>query len=294
MIKRIIEISNPSFLSIKNKQLLIEQDSEVKGQIPIEDLGVLILSNPAITVTQQALMACWQNNTVVVGCDERFMPGAVLIPLDGHSLQAKTLQLQIDAKEAVKKRLWAEIVRAKIREQVKVLKSVNRDATGISHYPAKVKSGDPENVEAQAARIYWLRLFGEGFRRDRDDPGVNALLNYGYAVMRSAVARAVIGAGLTPALGIHHRNQYNAFALVDDLIEPLRPLVDVKVHELVALNTAEPQLDPTTKRELISVLGWNINLNGRSWPLLVALTHYAASVRDVLAGEAKDAAIPER
>ena len=112
--------------------------------------------------------------------------------------------------------------------------------------------------------------------------------------MRSAVARAVIGAGLTPALGIHHRNQYNGFALVDDLIEPLRPLIDVKVHELVALNTAEPQLDPLTKRELISVLGWNINLNGRSWPLLVALTHYAASVRDVLAGEAKDAAIPER
>ncbi len=294
MIKRIVEISNPSFLSVKNKQLLIEQDSEVKGQVPVEDLGVLILSNPAITVTLQALMACWQNNTIVVGCDERFMPGAMLIPLDGHSLQAKTLQHQIDATEPVKKRLWAEIVRAKIREQVKVLKSVNRDASGISHYPSKVKSGDPENIEAQAARIYWLRLFGDGFRRDRDDPGVNALLNYGYAVMRSAVARAVIGAGLTPALGIHHRNQYNGFALVDDLIEPLRPLIDVKVHELVALNTAEPQLDPPTKRELISVLGWNINLNGRSWPLLVALTHYAASVRDVLAGEAKDVAIPER
>ena len=294
MIKRIVEISNPSFLHLKNRQMIIEQDGLEVAQVPIEDLGVLILSHLAITHTQQLLCACWQNNVVVVGCDERYMPGAVLIPLDGHSLQAKTLSVQIEATEPTKKRLWAAIVKAKIREQAKVLKSVNRDAAGLLHYPAKVKSGDPENIEAQAARIYWGRLFGASFRRDRDDPGINAMLNYGYAVMRSAVARAVIGAGLTPALGIHHRNQYNSFALVDDLIEPLRPLIDVKVHELVQLSSEEPELNPSTKRELVSVLGWNINLKDRPWPLLVALTHYAASVRDVLAGERRDADIPER
>lgn len=294
MIKRIVEISNPSYLQLKNQQMVIEQNGKEVGQVPIEDLGVLILSNPAITHTQQLLSACWQNNVIVVSCDERFMPGAALIPLDGHSLQAKTLAAQIDATEATKKRLWAAIVKAKIREQVKVLKAVNRDAAGLSAYPAKVRSGDPENIEAQAARIYWLRLFGEGFRRNRDDPGINALLNYGYAVMRSAVARAVVGAGLTPALGIHHRNQYNSFALVDDLIEPMRPLVDVKVHELTHMRAQEPELDPATKRELISVLGWSIRLKDREWPLLVALTHYAASVRDVLSGLQKEAHIPER
>jgi len=294
MIKRIVEISNPSYLHLKNQQMVIEQNGTLVGQVPIEDLGVLILSNPAITHTHQLLSACWQNNVIVVSCDERFMPGAALIPLDGHSLHAKILASQIEASEATKKRLWAAIVKAKIREQVKVLKAVSKDTGGLSAYPAKVKSGDPENIEAQAARIYWLRLFGDGFRRNRDDPGINALLNYGYAVMRSAVARAVVGAGLTPALGIHHRNQYNSFALVDDLIEPLRPLVDVKVHELTTMRTVEPTLDSATKKELISILGWNINLDGREWPLLVALTHYAASVRDVLAGTQKEAVIPER
>jgi CRISP-associated protein Cas1 len=293
MIKRIVEISTSAYVSVGNNQLTIEQDGEVKGKIPVEDLGVLILSNPAITITLQAMMACWKNNVALVACDERFMPGAVLTPLDGHSLHAKTLQQQIEATEPVKKRLWAEIVKAKIRGQVKVLKGVNRATTGISHFPAKVRSGDPENIEAQAARIYWQRLFGEGFRRDRDDPGINALLNYGYAVMRSAVARAVIGAGLMPALGIHHSNQYNAFALVDDLIEPLRPLVDTKVHEIVSFSSTQPQLDSQTKRDLISVLGWNVGLSNRSWPLLVALTHYASSVREVLAGEIRDAEIPE-
>jgi CRISPR-associated protein Cas1 len=254
---------------------------------------VLILSHLAITCTQQVMCACWQNNVVVVCCDERFMPGAALIPLDAHSLQAKTLAIQIEASEPLKKRLWADIVKAKIREQVKVLKSVNHDTAGLTHYPQKVKSGDPENVEAQAARIYWGRLFGPEFRRDRDDPGVNALLNYGYAVVRAAVARAVVGAGLTPALGIHHRNQYNSFALVDDLVEPLRPWVDVKVHELAQLAPAEIELTPPVKRDLIGVLGWNCSLGGRSWPMLVALTHYAASVRDVLAGAQKRAEIPE-
>ncbi len=294
MIKRIVEISNPAYLHLKNQQMVIEQNGTLMGQVPIEDLGVLILSNPAITHTQQLLSACWQNNVIVVSCDERFMPGAALIPLDGHSLHAKILASQIEARESTKKRLWAAIVKAKIREQVKVLKAVNKDTAGLSAYPAKVKSGDPENIEAQAARIYWLRLFGDGFRRNRDDPGINALLNYGYAVMRSAVARAVVGAGLTPALGIHHRNQYNSFALVDDLIEPLRPLVDVKVHELTNMRSTEPELDPATKKELISILGWNIKLSGREWPLLVALTHYASSVRDVLAGTLKEAEIPER
>jgi len=294
VIKRIVEISNPSFLHLKNNQMIIEQEGKEVAQVPVEDLGVLILSNLAITHTQQLLCACWKNNVIVVSCDERFMPGGVLIPLDGHSLQAKTLTAQISATEPVKKRLWASIVKAKIREQVKVLKSVNQEASGLTHYPAKVKSGDPENIEAQAARIYWGLLFGKSFRRDPDDPGINALLNYGYAVMRSAVARAVIGAGLTPALGIHHRNQYNSFALVDDLIEPLRPLIDIKVHELVQLSADDPELTPVTKRELVSVLGWNINYKDRSWPLLVALTHYAASVRDVLAGIAKDVEIPER
>ena len=292
MIKRIVEISNPSYLYMRNLQMVIERDGAEIGSVPIEDLGVLILDHPAITHTQALLTACFENNVVTLVCDNKHLPSAILLPLDGHTLHSKTLGQQIAATEPACKRLWQRVVQAKIREQAKVLHSATGDDKPLNAYAAKVKSGDPDNIEAQAARIYWQRLFGKSFRRDPDTPGINAMLNYGYAVMRGAVARAAVGAGLHPALGVHHRNQYNSLALADDLMEPLRPLVDIKVYEVCELLPDTPELTPQNKRALLEILDWDCAIGERKFPLMVALHQYAASVRKVLAGEEKDVEIP--
>lgn len=292
MIKRIIEISNPAYLHLRNRQMVIERDGVETGSVPVEDLGLLILDHPGIAHTQGLLAACFENNVAVLVCDGKHLPAAILLPLDGHTLHSKTLGQQIAASEPTCKRLWQRIVQAKIRGQAQVLHAATGDDAPLRAYAAKVKSGDPDNIEAQAARIYWQRLFGAEFRRDQDAPGINAMLNYGYAVMRGAVARAVVGAGLHPALGVHHRNQYNSFALADDLMEPLRPLVDIKVHEVCGLLPDTPGLTPENKRSLLEILGWDCTIGERKFPLMVALHQYAASVRKVLAGEQKEAEIP--
>ena len=162
----------------------------------------------------------------------------------------------------------------------------------LEHLSAAVKSGDPSNIESQAARIYWGTLFGPTFRRDRTEEGINALLNYGYTVMRAAVARALVGTGLHPSLGIHHRNQYNSFALADDLLEPLRPLVDIQVFQL-ASEGKEKNLDVEQKKSLLECLSWQVYMKEEKNPLMVALHEYAAGVRRTLAGEIKQPLIPK-
>ncbi len=293
MIKRIVEISTPAYLHLRNRQMEIERDGVEIGNVPIEDLGMLILDHPGITHTQGLLTACFENNVVVLICDSRHLPSAILLPLDGHTLHSKTLGQQIAATEPACKRIWQRIVQSKIHEQAKVLQSATGDDKPLHAYASKVKSGDPENIEAQAARIYWQRLFGPEFRRNQDLPGINAMLNYGYAVMRGAVARAVVGAGLHPALGVHHRNQYNSFALADDLMEPLRPLVDIKVYEICEMQPENIELTPQNKRALLEILSWSCAIGERKFPIMVALHQYAASVRKVLAGEDKEVEIPE-
>jgi CRISPR-associated protein Cas1 len=292
MIKRIVEISNPAYLHLRNRQMVIDHEGVEIGSVPVEDLGVLILDHPAISHTQGLLSACFENNVIVLVCDRRHLPCAILLPLDGHTLHSKTLGQQIAASEATCKRLWQRVVQAKIREQAKVLQSATGNDNPLRAYAAKVKSGDPENIEAQAARIYWQRMFGPEFRRNPVTPGINAMLNYGYAVIRGAVARAVVSAGLHPALGVHHRNQYNSFSLADDLMEPLRPLVDIKVYEVSELLPITSELTPQIKRALLEILSWNCTIGERKFPLMVALHQYAASVRKVLAGEQKDVEIP--
>ncbi len=293
MIKRIIEISNPSYLHLKNKQMVIERDGQEIGNVPVEDLGVLILDHPAIVHSQGLLAACFEQNVVVLLCDGKHLPSAILLPLEGHTLHSKTLRQQIAASEPTAKRIWQRVVQAKIREQAKVLQSAVGNSNPLSLYANKVKSGDPDNIEAQAARIYWQKLFGADFRRDQDAAGINAMLNYGYAVIRGAMARAIVGTGLHPAIGVHHRNQYNSFALADDLMEPLRPLVDIKVHEITKVLSEIPELTPQNKRAVLEILSWDCTLNERKMPLMVSLHLYAASVRKVLAGEANEVEIPE-
>jgi CRISP-associated protein Cas1 len=291
VIKRIVEIGTPARLRMEHRQLVVERDDMPTGTVPIEDLGVLIIDNPAIIYTQALLAACFENNVAVVLCDGKHLPCAILLPLAGHSLHAKTLRAQIEASVPIQKRLWQTIVQAKIREQAGVLRSLFLDDAPLPLYVAKVKSGDPENVEAQAARIYWQRLFGEEFRRDRDMNGANALLNYGYAILRAAVARAVVGSGLSPALGIHHRNQYDDLCLADDLMEPLRPLVDLKVHEIMQARK-DADVDKESKAVLLQILSWDCQWDGRRVPLLTALSYYTAGVRAVLCEGVKTTPIP--
>ena len=291
MLKRIVEIGSPARLRMEHRQLLVEREDEERASVPIEDLGVLIIDHHAVTYSQALLAACFENNVVVVLCDSKHLPCAVLLPLAGHSLHAKILRAQIGASIPAQKRLWQTVVQAKIREQAGVLRSLVLDDYPLPLYIAKVKSGDPENVEAQAARIYWQRLFGEEFRRDRDMNGANSLLNYGYAVLRAAVARAIVGAGLSPALGVHHCNQYDDLSLADDLMEPLRPLVDLKVYEIMQARP-DADVDKDSKTVLLQILSWDCQWEGRRVPLLTALSYYVAGVRAVLCERVKATPIP--
>jgi CRISPR-associated protein Cas1 len=290
MIKRTVEISRPSYLSLRERQLVIEQEDRDVATVPIEDLGVLIIDSPAVTCTQGLLMACWQQNVVVVLCDEKHMPGALVQPIAAHTLHQKVLRQQVMAPAPRKKRLWQQIVRAKIEAQAAVLRSVGAEYKRLLAMARRVRSGDAGNLEAQAARFYWLRLFGSDFRRDRESEGVNSLLNYGYAIVRAATARAIVGAGLHPALSIFHRNQYNSMALADDLVEPLRPLIDLRVKELYDAGLVE--LNRDSKARLLEALSWPVKIGESRFPLLVALHQYAVHVRACLAGERSQAIIP--
>ncbi len=292
MIKRIVEISNPARLSLKNQQMVVDREGFDLAAVPIEDIGVLILDHPQITHTQGLLAACSENNVALLVCSEKHLPSAILLPLEGNSLHSKIIAQQAQVTEPTCKRLWQAIVRAKIREQAKALLLSTGDDSPLPAYAKRVKSGDTENIEGQAARIYWQKLFGQDFRRDPKTPGINILLNYGYAVMRAAVARAIVSTGLHPSLGLHHHNQYNSFCLADDLVEPLRPVVDLKVYELCKKLPEEPALTTENKRVLLETLSADCVMNGQRLPLMTSLHHYAASVRKVICGEHKRMEIP--
>lgn len=291
-IKRTIEISRASYVRVRDSQLVIEQDGAEVGTVPVEDIGVLLIDSPAVVTTAAALMACWKQNAVVILCDERHLPGAMLLPLEGHTLTARVMTAQVAAPEPRKKRLWQQIIKAKISAQCHVLEKLGQSVKPLRRLVAKVRSGDPANVEAQAARFYWPRLFGRSFRRDPDQDGANSLLNYGYAVVRAAVARSICAAGLSPALGLKHSNQYNAFCLADDLVEPLRPLVDLRVREVVTEFGDPVSVCKETKARILDLLSWPLETAGQKAPLLVATHQFAASVRSVLTGETERAAIP--
>jgi CRISPR-associated protein Cas1 len=276
----VIGVSGPAHLALADRALQIERNREVIGKIPLEDIAVITLDGPDVSLTHQLLGACVSHRVTVVVADDRHLPSACLLPLAGHSTHTAILRQQIDASKPAMKRTWQAIIRAKVTAQSQLALSRTGDNRSIQRLIAFIRSGDPDNVEGQAAHLYFETVFGPDFRRDRQARGVNGLLNYGYAVLRAAVARAVVGAGLHPALGIHHRNQYNALCLADDAMEPLRPLVDRLVLEIDD-ESADDELEvtPPIKRELISVLTRRVVLHEEVSPLLVALDRYAADLR---------------
>jgi CRISPR-associated protein Cas1 len=290
MIKRTVDISTRgTYLSVKMDQLIIHQDKQVVGRIPIEDIGVLLLDTESATYSHAVVCRVLENGGVLVACDKSHHPCGLLLP-SSNSLQVERLHQQIEASKPLKKRLWQQLVSAKIRHQASLMK----DATlrkRLRGYAAKVKSGDTDNREAVAARAYWPALLGKDFRRDREGNPPNNLLNYGYMALRALVARAVSAAGLHPSLGLHHVNRSNSFCLADDLLEPLRPLVDKEVRALSASGCEE--VNKESKRALLGLLVETVEFDGNAGPLAIAVERMVASLVKCYQGESRALEIPK-
>ena len=286
MIKRTLFFGNPYHLSTRYEQLLLQdKESGAKRSVPIEDLGFVVFEHPQITFTQSVMQLLAENNTAVVFCDSRFHPSSMLLHLDTNSIQNEMFRHQIAASRPLKKQLWQQTVKAKIGNQARLLDKLDRDGRALHHMAGKVASGDSSGMEAKAARTYWLRLFAAEFRRERYGGAPNPALNYGYAILRAATARALAGSGLLPTLGIHHHNRYNAFALADDIMEPYRPFVDMAVHDMLEEKMDTGELGRTEKAFLLELLGMDVQTDGQKRPLMLALSQTSASLARCFAGE---------
>jgi CRISPR-associated protein Cas1 len=297
MIKRTLYFGNPAYLKTANDQLIINfpGDDERQEQIPIEDIGLLILDHSRITVTQPVMARLLEKNVALVTCDDTHHPAGMFFVLEGNTLQSQKHQAQVSASQPLKKQLWQQTVVAKIGNQAALIKE-QRSGTGyLQNLTLKVKSGDSTNEEAKAAAYYWKRIFPEflQFKRDRFGAAPNNLLNYGYAILRAIVARAITGSGLLPTLGIHHRNQYNAFCLADDIMEPYRPFVDRVVCDIVRSNGRFLEMTPTMKRMLLEIPTIDVHLEGKKSPLMVAVSRTTASLARCFEGEARKILYPE-
>lgn len=259
MTDRVLDFSEePARLSVRLENLVIERDEQPPRLIPMAEIGVVVVSHPRVSYTHSVLMLLALKGCAFVTCDERRLPIAMLLPLQSNVTQTERMIAQAAATEPVRKRLWKRVVRAKIQAQARALDACGLDGQPVRALLPEVKSGDAGNVEAQAARRYWSalsgRMFPEDFHREPDGPWPNALLNYGYAVLRAIVARALCGAGLHPSLGLHHHNRYNPFCLADDLMEPLRPLVDKAVIGFLRQNTGVAEVTKAARGHMIEKL----------------------------------------
>ncbi len=298
MIKRTIEISQlPAHVTVQHSQLVLKRDGAIVGQAPCEDVGVVLVDQPGVTYSHAALAALAESDAVLVVCGRNHLPVAVLLPLADHTQVVWRINEQLAVGRPLKKRLWRQLIQAKIRGQAGNLAAGNPARSKLLDYARQVRSGDASNLEAQAARVYWQHWVPEeAFRRDADASGLNSLLNYGYAVVRAALARAIVAAGMQPSLGLHHSNRSNSFCLADDLIEPLRPIVDDRARELY--RQGYDQLDTEAKAGLLKLLAEDVRF-GRAdgvtetGPLMVVLHRYVASLLRCFQGEAKRLEIPE-
>lgn len=292
MLKRTLFFSTPFCLSLRNGQMIIQtkEAPDMQRSVPVEDIGVLVLEHQQTSVTLPLLNALSDNNAAVVFCGSDRMPNAMLMNLDSNKTQGESYRAQVEASEPLKKSLWKQIVEAKIRNQAALLRKSGRDADKLKPYWMNVKSGDSDNREGIAAKIYWSELFGRDFVRMREGAEPNNLLNYGYTILRAAVARSLMGSGLLPAFGIFHRNRYNAFPLADDVMEPYRPYVDEAVARLYA--EGRSQLTKEVKSELLRVLFADTRFDKVLRPLDVGLTFTSASLAKCFSGERKKIAYP--
>lgn len=294
MIKKTLYFGNPAYLSLRNKQLVVKlpeveiNDSipeELKKQsqktIPIEDIGIVILDNNRITITQGLIESLLENNTALITCDSSRMPIGLMLPLSGNKTQTERFRDQINASLPLKKQLWQQTVQAKIRNQAYLLSNKNNSIIdNMKVWASNVKSGDPDNYEARAAVYYWANLFSEieGFSRQREGIPPNNLLNYGYAILRAVIARSLVASGLLPTFGIHHRNKYNAYCLADDIMEPYRPFVDKMVCDIVAEKRNIDELTQDIKFKLLNIPVLDVVIDDHRSPLMVAVGQTSASL----------------
>ena len=278
MLKRTLAFTKPYHLSLKNRQMIIKakEDSESCSSVPIEDIGFVILENQEISITMPLLNALAVNNAAVILCSDKHMPNAMFMNLDSNSTQGESFRAQLSAAEPLKKNIWKQIVEAKIRNQAALLRKLDKDGDSLKPYYQNVKSGDSDNREGVAAKLYWNELFDEKFMRVRTGPSPNEMLNYGYTVLRAAVARALTGSGLLPAIGIFHKNRYNAFPLADDVMEPYRPFVDEIVFHLYA--NGENSLNKYSKSVILNLLYADTFFENVTRPLDIGLSITTASL----------------
>ncbi len=292
---RILDLSEESAeLCVRLENFVIRREGRDDIRIPISEVAAIIVSHPRVRYTHAVLSKLAAAGGVFVTCDERRLPVGMMLPLQGHFTQAERMAAQIAASLPMRKRLWKQIVRAKILAQAALLKQVRGDDAGLTHLARRVRSGDVENIEARAAQRYWPRLFSDpAFVRDPNGGGANALLNYGYAVLRAMVARAVCAVGLHPAVGIHHHNRYNPLPLVDDLMEPFRPIVDRAVVSLIAQRGDAGPLDREAKAALIEALTGRFDLNGEQRTLFDIVQRVASSLVAVFTRERSCLILPD-
>lgn len=314
MIKKTLYFGNPAYLSLRMGQMVIklpevETDSNLADQIkkqaeitkPIEDIGVVVLDNRRITITQGLLESLLENNCAVITCDSHSLPVGLMLPLYGNSTQNERFRDQLDASQPLKKQLWQQTIKMKISNQAAALATcTGKNSPTMLRWADDVRSGDPDNVEGRAAAYYWKNLFAgiddlEDFTRSREGEAPNNLLNYGYAILRAIVARALVSSGMLPTLGIHHHNRYNAYCLADDIMEPYRPYVDELVYSIVkdkGINNLD--LSKEIKAQLLSIPTLDVVIGGKRSPLMVAVTQTTASLYKCFTGELRRIAYPVR
>ena len=290
MIKRTLYFGNPTYLKTTNEQLIIEmQDSGETKSVPIEDIGLVILDHQQITITQAVMAKLLSNNTALITCDNTHHPVGLHLCLDGHTLQSQKFKAQIAASIPLKKQLWQQTIIAKIENQSTVLEMERAENKYLINLATTVKSGDSSNNEAKAAMYYWKNIFPDflEFKRERFGLPPNNLLNYGYAILRAIVARNLVASGLLPTLGIFHRNQYNAYCLADDLMEPYRPFVDKLVCGIIRGNGKFLEMTPAMKKELLSIPVMDVIIDGQKSPLMNAAQRTTASLAKCFEGDSR-------
>lgn len=300
MIKRTICLSHPAYLSLRNGQLVVklekhDDEPEKQATIPIEDIGVVVLDHRQITLTHGVMAALLDNNAAVVTCDNSHMPVGLMLPLEGHTVQQERFQDQLGSSLPLRKQLWQQTVQQKILNQAALLKELHDIETGnMRQWAKEVLSGDSTNLEGRAAAFYWSKMFPTipDFTRSRDGAYPNALLNYGYAILRAVIARALVGSGLLPTLGIHHHNRYNAYCLADDIMEPYRPYVDRLVVETMAV-CCDVEVTTAIKSHLLTIPTLEVHIGGQRSPLMVAASQTTASLARCFSGEGRRVVYPE-
>jgi len=273
--------------------MLPEKDRTIT--IPIEDIGVVVIDHPQITLTHLLINALLENNTALITCDDRHMPSGLLLPLEGNTIQSERFKHQINASEPLRKQLWQQTIRQKISNQAALLKEQQKKVENMKYWADQVKSGDSENHEARAAAYYWSELFDSSFdfRRDPDGIAPNSQLNYGYAILRAVVARSLVSSGLLPTFGIHHHNRYNAYCLADDIMEPYRPYVDKVVLEIIKGDDISEELSKAQKAKLLQIPVLDVTINGRRSPLMLAVQQTTASLAKCFKQELRRIEYPE-